>query len=105
LSALRHGNPTIRDGSTTVLQTANPDIVAWARRATNPQAPPVVIVCNLSDHPVKLSLTAELKAAQLRGFYFHTLLRSGADAVVYGPASVESMSLPAYGVYIGELKR
>jgi hypothetical protein len=104
LSALHHGNPVMRDGATTLLQTANPDIVAWARRPAHGEALPVVIVCNLSAAPVKISLKEDLVKAQLHGFFFRTMLRSGQDAITSGPGSLEGLSLPPYGVYIGELR-
>lgn len=103
LSSMHHGNPVLREGATTILSTANPDVVAWARRPLKGEALPIVILCNLSGVEVKLSLKDELAKAQLHGFFFRTLMRSGVDAIVAGPASVDAVTLPPYGTYIGEL--
>ncbi|WP_176441538.1 alpha-amylase family glycosyl hydrolase [Granulicella rosea] len=103
LSTMHHGNPVLRDGAMTILPTTNPDVVAWARRPLKGEALPVVVICNLSGAEVKLSMKEELAKAQLHGFFFRTLMRSGVDAIVAGPASVDAVTLPPYGTYIGEL--
>jgi hypothetical protein len=65
-------------------------------------APAVVGICNLSSAPLQLSLSSEMKNLKLRGSFLRTLLRSD-DAM--GSQDLNSVSVPPFGVYIGELRR
>jgi hypothetical protein len=63
---------------------------------------PVVVACNLTSSPVHLSLGTAVRGVGLRGSFLRTLLRTG-DSM--GPQGVDSVNIPAFGVYVGELRR
>jgi hypothetical protein len=104
LSALHHGNATVRYGSVTVLNFDAQNALVWVIRppANSGLAPPVVVACNLSSSPLRLSLTSAIHGLNLRGSFLLTLLRS--DQAM-GPQDLDSVSLPPFAVYIGELHR
>jgi alpha-glucosidase len=104
LSALHHGNATVRYGSVTVLDFDAQNALVWIIRpaANSALAPPVVVVCNLSSSPLRLSLTSAVHSLNLRGSFLLTLLRS--DQAI-GPQDLDAVALPPFAVYIGELHR
>jgi len=104
LSALHHGNATVRYGSVTVLNFDAQNALVWVIRppANSGLAPPVVVACNLSSSPLRLSLTSAIHGLNLRGSFLLTLLRS--DQAM-GPQDLDFVSLPPFAVYIGELHR
>jgi glycosidase len=104
LNALRHSNPTLRYGSVTVLNFDEQNAIVWVIRPGrgSGRTPPVVVACNLSASPVQISLGAATRRLNLRGTFLRTLLRSdGAMGAHY----LNSLNLPPFGVYIGELRR
>ena len=104
LSALHQGNPALASGTSTLLDTGNPDVVAWLRKPASGAV--AVILCNLSPRPVHVSiLTAIRSATGQRNGFLHTLLPSADPSLYTPPAPIENVPLPAYGVYLGELKR
>jgi alpha-glucosidase len=104
LSALHHGNATVRYGSVSVLDFDAQNALVWVIRpaANSALAPPVVVVCNLSSSPLRLSLTSAVHSLNLRGSFLLTLLRS--DQAM-GPQDLDAVALPPFAVYIGELHR
>jgi len=104
LSALHHGNQTLRNGTVTLLDFDRQNALVWVTRPAlaSKNAPPVVVTCNLSSLPLKLSLTAAVHGLNLRGSYLLTLLRSD---TAMGAQDLDSVILPPFGVYIGELHR
>jgi len=104
LSALHHGNATVRYGSVTLLNFDAQNALVWVIRpaAKSGLAPPVVVACNLSSSPLRLSLASAIHSLNLRGSYLLTLLRS--DQAM-GAQDLDSVSLPPFAVYIGELHR
>ena len=104
LSALHHGNATVRYGSVSLLDFDSQNALVWViRPASNSGlAPPVVVACNLSSSPLRLSLTSAVHGLNLRGSFLLTLLRS--DQAM-GPQDLDSVALPPFAVYIGELHR
>jgi hypothetical protein len=104
LSALHHGNATVRYGSVTLLDFDAQNALVWVIRppANSGLAPPVVVACNLSSSPLRLSLTSAIHSLNLRGSFLLTLLRS--DQAM-GPQDLDSVALPPFAVYIGELHR
>jgi hypothetical protein len=103
LAALHHANAALRYGSISLLDFDEQNALVWlARPAANALALPVIVACNLSAIPVQISLAAQLRSLDLHGTYLRTLLRS--DAAI-GPEDLNSVTLPPFGVYIGELKR
>lgn len=104
LAAIHHDNPVIRSGSKIFLDFDAQNTLVWVNRpaSPSPSTPPVVVACNLSASPVQLSLAAPMKELNLHGFFLRTLLRSD-DAM--GAQDLNSVTLPPFGVYIGELRR
>jgi alpha-glucosidase len=104
LSALHHGNSTVRYGSITILNFDLQNVLVWVIRppSNSALAPPVVVVCNLSSSPLQLSLTNAIHSLNLRGSFLLTLLRT--DRAM-GAQDIGSVTLPPFAVYIGELHR
>ncbi len=108
LSSLRHANPALRGGSMDFLALTNPDLVAWVRRPPSAaaDASSIVIVCNVSPHAANISLAAALRAQGLpvgTGM-LRTLASSVPAADLSRPVPLSALALPAYGVYVGELR-
>jgi glycosidase len=103
LSAIHHSNPTIADGANITLNHDDQNVLVWVRKpqTISPISPPLVIICNLSAQPVQLSLKADIQRLHLRGSFLRTLVRSDNGS---GPMHLESMTIPPYTVYIGELR-
>ncbi len=103
LSVLHHDNAVVRTGSKIFLDFDAQSALVWVNRPASPSLlnPPVVVLCNLSASPLQLSLTDAIKKLNLRGFFLRPLLRS---YEAMGAQPVDSVTLPPYGVYIGELR-
>jgi hypothetical protein len=103
LAALHHDNASFRTGSKTFLDFDAQNVLVWVNRpaSPSPHTPPIFVLCNLSASPVQLSLTAEIKKLNLRGFFLRAVLRSD-DGM--GAQDVDAVTLPPFGVYIGELR-
>ena len=103
LAMLHHDNAVVRSGSKIFLDFDAQNALVWVNRPASPSPlnPPVVVVCNLSSAPLQLSLTAAIKQLNLRGFFLRPLLRSY-DAM--GAQPLDNVTLPPFGVYIGELR-
>jgi alpha-glucosidase len=103
LSQLHRGTTALHDGEEILLNHDDQNALVWVRRPPAPslQRPAIVVVCNLSDKPVVLSLRADMARLHLRGSFLRTVLRSD-DAL--GSMDLGSMTVPPFGVYIGELR-
>ncbi|MES2391378.1 MAG: hypothetical protein V4555_07045 [Acidobacteriota bacterium] len=102
LIQLHHDNLTLRSGAVVPLHHDN--ILAWLRvlpsaARTNP---PILIVCNPTDHPISFDPTNDMAPYHARHLAFRTLLTS---APLFTIETTESFTLPAHTVYIGELYR
>ena len=119
LSALHHENAVVRAGSMNLIAETNPDIVAWVRRPRDPGslASPVVVICNVTGRPLLVSVSADLRragvvtASPMMRTLASTALTASSVGLgtsvknpVTGPVSMNAISLPPYGVYIGELE-
>jgi len=104
LAALHHSNAALRSGSKVPLDFDAQSALVWVARPASPtpQNPPVFFLCNLSATPVTLSLADAVKKLGLHGFFLRTLLRS--DQAM-GAQDLNAVTLPPYGVFIGELHR
>ncbi|HEV2645494.1 MAG TPA: hypothetical protein VGU46_03925 [Acidobacteriaceae bacterium] len=104
LIALHRGNATLRYGSATPLNFDTQNALVWVSRASagTGLAVPVVVACNLSSTPIQLSLGSGMRELNLHGSFLRTLLRTDTGM---GPQDLNSVEVPAYGVYIGELHR
>lgn len=104
LATLHHGNGAFRSGNISFLNFDAQNALVWVGRPATVTniAPAIVVACNLSGSEVKLSLTSQIESLGLHGKYLRTLLRS--DHAM-GPQELDSVTLPPYSVYIGELRR
>jgi glycosidase len=103
LSALHHGNATIASGASILLNHDDQNVLVWVRKpaAITPISPAMVVICNLTAQPVQLSLKDDIKRLHLKGSFLRTTMRS--DNAM-GPMHLESMTIPPYTVYVGELR-
>jgi alpha-glucosidase len=97
LIALKKTDPALHDGAETMLNTSDEHVLSWLRKADSGEA--VVVACNLSDQPQTISF--DLSPQDIHGTGVITLLKTpgGAD-----PASLHSVQLGPYGVYIGRIQ-
>jgi alpha-glucosidase len=93
LIRLKKTNPALAGGNDVVIETQNPNVVAWVRQAEG--APTVVVSVNFTAEPQEVSLTAPGVSAIPR-----TLLKTPGAA---DPSSLTSVQLGPFGVYIGEV--
>lgn len=103
LIVLHHGYPVLRSGSLKVFDHDAQNALVWVRlpSAGMPGAQPIVVVCNLGNTPLTLSLTDDLKSLRLRFLAMRRLASSPASLF----ESVSHVSLPPHAVYVGELYR
>ncbi len=103
LARLHHGTSALRDGEEFTFNHDDRNTLIWMRKTATPSPanPPVLVACNLSDKPVVLSLKADVARLQLHGNFLRTILRS--DDLM-GGVSLDPITLPPFGVYIGELR-
>lgn len=93
LIALRRDNPALADGDETMLDSSGRNVLSWARRSEGHAT--AVIACNFSAS----AQTVDLGAA---GNSVRTLLKSPGVA---DPSSLNKVSLPPFGVYVGETEK
>jgi alpha-glucosidase len=98
LIKLKKTNPTFISGENIMLDTSNSKVLSWLRKG--PGKSQVVVAANFTDEPqtINLGVTGNPEVA---GNQTRTLLKSPG---VVDPDSLENLSLPAFGVYIGEVK-
>jgi alpha-glucosidase len=103
LSALHHSNRTLSSAPGIVLNHDDQNVLAWVRKpeGASLKNPPLVVICNLSAQPVHLSLKDDMQKLHLKGNFLRTVIRSDKGM---GPMTLDSMTIPAFTVYIGELK-
>ncbi len=104
LAALHHSNAAVKSGTKIFLDFDAQNALVWVFRPATPTLanPPVFVLCNLSASPMQLSLAEGLKSLNLHGLFLRTLLRSDSGL---GAQNINTVTLPPYAVYIGELKR
>jgi len=95
--ALKKTDRALHDGAETMLNTSNEHVLSWLRRADDGEA--VVVACNLSDQPQTVSF--DLSSQGIRGTSLTTLLKTPGAA---DPASLQSVHLGPYGVYVGRVQ-
>jgi len=103
MSVMQHSNATVRTGVNAMLNHDDQSVVAWVRRpqVVSYNSPAVVFVCNMTDKPVTVSLTADMAGLRLKGSFLRTLLRTDEGM---GAMSLGAVKVAPYGVYVGELK-
>ncbi|MGB7134576.1 MAG: alpha-glucosidase [Acidobacteriaceae bacterium] len=95
--ALKRADPALHDGQEIMLNTSDPHVLSWLRKAPNGEA--VVVACNLTEQPQTASFN--LKAQGVNRFHLKTLLKTpGAP----DPLSLDMVQLGPFGVYIGQVR-
>jgi hypothetical protein len=87
----------MHDGELVMLDAANPNSLSWLRR--NPKTPPVLVTCNFTPRPQTASF--DLSGQGVSGNRLVTLARTPGTA---DAASLKSVELPPFGVYIAEVR-
>jgi hypothetical protein len=103
LIELHHGNATINSGEYLTINRDDQNVLIIIRKPKNvsPISPVLVILCNLSAQPAKLSIKTDTMRLHLRGSFLRTVLRTDNGM---GTMHLESMTLPPYTAYIGEMR-
>jgi len=101
LITMHRGYPGLRAGTLKIFDHDAQNALVWVRLppAGAVGAFPVVVVCNLGDTPLTLSIIDDLKPLHIR-FYAMRRIISSPDALF---ESVGNISMPPHAVYIGEL--
>ncbi|MEO6911070.1 MAG: alpha-amylase family glycosyl hydrolase [Edaphobacter sp.] len=103
LSALHHSNRTLSSAAAIMLNHDDQNVLAWVRKpeAASLKNPAIVVICNLSAQPVHLSLKDDMQRLHLKGNFLRTVIRSDNGM---GPMTLDSMTIPPFAVYMGELR-
>jgi alpha-glucosidase len=96
LIELKRNNPVVNSGKNVMLNTGDTKVLAWARQIEG--QPTVVVACNFTADPQKFSF--DLSGTGLTTKQAKTLMKTPGSA---DPANLDSVNLPPFGVYIGEL--
>lgn len=99
LISMRHNNPALRDGSLTMLDTANAAVLSFVRRSG--EGPSVVVAVNCTATPQTVSLQTGLAGTDADGTA-KTLL-TDAPGLQVRP-SLKKITLPAYGTWVGSVE-
>ncbi len=100
---LHSGNATMRSGSVTFLNHDAEGALVWLRRAPAGArtVASVIVACNLTDHPIQLSLDSDLAHLHITAGTLRPLLTS--LHVDHVSESTRSLRLSPHSVYVGEL--
>lgn len=98
LIALRRSNPAIHGGNMTMLESGNEEVLTWSRTA--PSGEVVVIACNFSTDPQVVSLANAVHASAKTA----RILAASGGTAHDSTVDLSSVSLPAYGSIVVELK-
>ncbi len=97
LGRLKHDNAALREGDEVMLNTSDPDVLSWLRKAPDGQT--VIVVCNFSSAPRIVRF--DPKRLGVGNGRPVTLLKTpGTD----DPHSLDAMSLKPYGVYLLQVR-
>ena len=100
---LHSGNATVRSGSVTFLNHDSEGAVVWLRRAPTGArtVTSAVVACNLTDHPIELSLSADLASLYIAPGVLRPLLTSAHADHYAQPTS--RLTLSPNSVFVGDL--
>jgi alpha-glucosidase len=103
LIELHHSNATINSGEYKTINRDDQNVLITIRKPkiVSPTSPVLVILCNLSGEPQRLSIKADMTKLGLRGSFLRTVLRTDNGM---GTMHLESMTIAPYTAYIGELR-
>jgi alpha-glucosidase len=99
LIALRRSNHALHDGGLTMVNASNPSVLAYVR-TTGAGQPAVVVALNFTAEPQTISL--DLKGTDATGKRVRTLLTD--QASLKGTSSLENITLPPFGSWIGAVE-
>ena len=100
---LHSSNATLRTGSVSFLNHDSEGALVWLRRAPAGArtVASVIVACNLTDHPIQISLDADLAHLHMAGGTLRPLLTS--LHVDHFSQSTGYLRLSPHSVYVGEL--
>jgi alpha-glucosidase len=98
LVALRRSNAALHGGSMTMLDSGTPDVVAYARTATDGSG--VVVAVNCSAIP--RTITLDLGSTGIKGNRLTTLVTS--DPALNSANSLKSITLAPFASWVAEVK-
>jgi hypothetical protein len=100
---IHHSNSTVNSGEYLTINRDDQNVLIIIRKpkTVSPTTPILVILCNLSDQPVNLSIKTDTMRLHLRGSFLRTILRSDNGM---GTMHLESMTLAPHLAYIGEMR-
>jgi alpha-glucosidase len=101
LTHLHHDYPALHNGTQTLLDYDALDAVVWVRQAQGDSRSAIIAVCNLSGAPLHLSLNEELAKQRIHTGSIRNLLSSTASQT--SVQSTDNLTLPPYGIFLGEL--
>jgi alpha-glucosidase len=97
LIELKKTNPVMAHGQNVMLDVNNAKVLSWMRQARG--GSPIVVACNFTADAQTVNLTGANSGLKARAV--KTLMKSpGAN----DPGSLDRIELPAFGVYIGQVK-
>ncbi len=94
---LKHTNAALREGEEIMLNTGDPNVLAWLRKTPDGQV--VVVACNFTATPQKISF--DLSGQGSTGKHAKTLMKTPGAS---DPVSLDDVELPPFGVYIGQVE-
>ncbi len=98
LIRLRKENPQLRDGDFIPVDNENNSVLSFLRKAK--EGNPVLVSLNFTSSTQTVSLN--LKSQGIRGIHLRPLTASFPNA---GPASLDKLTLPPFGSYVGEVQQ
>jgi len=98
LTALRRQNAALRNGSMTMLDAANPDVLSYVRSMGS--GPAVVVAMNFTS--ATKTVTLDAAAAGVSGTMVKTLATD--DASLQKVTSLQRITLPPYACWIGSVE-
>ena len=94
LIRLRRENPALRDGTLTMLNVNDNNVLSWLRKTQDGQS--VLIACNFTAKPQTVAFDKDVSGQKLK-----TVLKTPGSEDPESPATIK---LPPYGVYIGQVQ-
>jgi alpha-glucosidase len=97
LIRLRRANPALHSGTLTMLNATDNNVLSWLRQT--PGQPAVVVACNFTAQPQKINF--DLSPQGISSKQIKTLIKTPGAS---DPPSLDAVSLPPYGVFIGQVQ-
>ncbi len=97
LIEVRRSNSALRDGKNIMLNTSDNNVLAWLRQT--PGQPAVVVACNFTAQPQKVSF--DLSSRGIASKQAKTLMKTPGSS---DPSSLDNVQLPPFGVYMGQVQ-